>query len=203
MREFQTMKRLFDFIFALIGLIILSPILILISLLILLTMGWPIYYRQTRIGKDQELFKIIKYRSMVKDADRKGPAFTVGGDPRITSVGRFLRKHKLDELPQLLNVFAGKMSIVGPRPEVQKYVEKYDSEQIRVFSVKPGLTDPASIVYRDEEAVLSRYDDVEKAYIERILPAKLKLNLAYIDKATFLTDLGLIFRTLRKLFSSH
>jgi lipopolysaccharide/colanic/teichoic acid biosynthesis glycosyltransferase len=166
-------------------------------------MGWPIYYRQTRIGKDQELFKIIKYRSMVKDADRKGPAFTVGGDPRITSVGRFLRKHKLDELPQLLNVFAGKMSIVGPRPEVQKYVEKYDSEQIRVFSVKPGLTDPASIVYRDEEAVLSRYDDVEKAYIERILPAKLKLNLAYIDKATFLTDLGLIFRTLRKLFSAH
>lgn len=195
------MKRLFDFTVSLIGLLILSPLLVVISLLVLVTMGWPVFYRQERVGRGGVPFRIIKFRSMVKKADRQGPAFTSGGDPRITPFGRFLRKNKLDELPQLINVVAGDMALVGPRPEVPDYVRYYTEDQRRVLTVRPGVTDPASIVYRDEEGVLTRFDDREKAYVEKIIPAKLKLNLAYIDKATFATDLGLILKTLGKLFT--
>jgi len=194
------MKRLFDFIVALCGLVILSPLLIVLSLLVLITMGWPVFYRQERVGRGGRTFKIIKFRSMKKNADRIGPAFTAGGDPRVTPVGRFLRKYKLDELPQLFNVVIGDMAIVGPRPEVPEFVALYDDEQRRVLSVRPGLTDMASIVYRDEEKVLARYEDARTAYVEKIMPAKLRLNLAYLEKAGFGADLSLIFKTLQKIF---
>jgi lipopolysaccharide/colanic/teichoic acid biosynthesis glycosyltransferase len=194
------MKRLFDFIVSLTGLIFLSPLMVILGLLILATMGWPVFYRQERVGRFGRRFKIIKFRSMVKEAERQGPAFTTGGDPRITPVGRFLRKYKLDELPQLVNVIVGDMAIVGPRPEVPEYVALYNDEQKQVLSVRPGLTDTASIVYRDEENVLARYEDSRKAYIEKIMPDKLRLNLAYIKKAGFRSDLALIFRTVKKLF---
>jgi lipopolysaccharide/colanic/teichoic acid biosynthesis glycosyltransferase len=197
------MKRLFDLIFSLAGFLVLSPIFIILSLLILITMGWPVFYRQIRVGRGGEEFKIIKFRSMVKNAEKRGLAVTTGGDPRITPIGRFLRKSKLDELPQLLNVISGDMSLVGPRPEVPKYVSLYDDHQRQVLSVRPGLTDPASIVYRHEEQILARYADTEKAYIEVLMPAKLKLNLAYIEKQSFWRDLALIGRTLRKIFSSR
>ena len=194
------MKRLVDILAAVIGLCLLTPLLVIISLLILAAMGWPPFYRQVRVGRDGVPFRIIKSRTMVRDADRKGLALTTGGDPRITALGRFLRKTKLDELPQLLNVLLGHMSLVGPRPEVPQYVRMYNPEQRKVLSFRPGLTDPASIVYRDEEKVLARFEDAESAYVQVIMPAKLRLNLAYMEKATLATDLALIFKTLGKLF---
>ena len=194
------MKRAFDFIVALSALILLAPLFIIICVIILFTMGRPIFYRQVRFGKRAVPFKIIKFRSMVRAADRQGPTLTTDGDLRITAVGRLLRRTKIDELPQLLNVLWGDMSLVGPRPEVPEYVRLYSDQQLKVLSVRPGLTDPASIVYRDEEKVLARYNDAEKIYAEKIMPAKLKLNLSYIEKATFLTDLGIIIKTLQKLF---
>ena len=194
------MKRVFDLTSSLAAIVLLSPLLIVFSLLILLTMGWPVFYRQWRVGRNGRHFRIIKFRSMVKNADRQGPAVTVGGDPRITRIGKILRKYKFDELPQLLNVLAGHMSVVGPRPEVPEYVAFYTDEQKRVLSVRPGLTDPASIVYRDEESILARYDDTRTAYVEKIMPAKLRLNPAYLEKATFGGDLALVFTTLKKLF---
>jgi len=193
------MKRLFDIAAAGLGCVLLSPVFIAVSLAIVLRMGFPVFYRQVRVGRAGVPFKIFKFRSMVKGADKKGLAITIGGDARITPVGRFLRKTKLDELPQLFNVLIGDMSIVGPRPEVPRYVELYTPEQARVLTVRPGITDPASIVYRDEEKILTRYPDTEKAYIDVLMPAKLKLNLAYIEKATFSSDIGLIFKTIGKL----
>lgn len=194
------MKRIFDIIVSFVGLIVLSPVFLIISLTILVTMGWPIFYRQTRVGRAGITFKIIKFRSMVKDAECQGLLLTADGDLRITPVGRLLRQSKLDELPQLMNILLGEMSFVGPRPEVPQYVKLYDSEQMQVLSVRPGLTDPASIAYRDEEQVLARFGDAEKAYVEEIMPAKLRLNLAYMQKDTFLTDLGLIFETIIRVF---
>ena len=195
------MKRLVDILAAAIGLCLLSPLLVIIALLILLIMGWPPFYRQVRVGRDGAPFRIIKFRTMVRDADRNGLALTTGQDPRITPLGRLLRKTKSDELPQLLNVLVGHMSLVGPRPEVPQYVQMYNPEQRQVLTVRPGLTDPASIVYRDEEKVLARYADAETAYVQIIMPAKLRLNMAYIEKATLATDLALIFKTLGKLFN--
>lgn len=195
------MKRGFDFIASLLGLLLLSPLFLVLVLLVLVSMGLPVFYRQVRVGRGGMPFKIIKFRSMVKDAERRGLAVTTGQDPRITPVGRFLRKTKLDELPQLFNVLAGDMSLVGPRPEVPKYVELYTEAQRRVLFVRPGLTDPASIVYRNEEEILARHEDTEKAYIDILMPAKLKLNLAYIDNRSFLADLRLILRTMGKIIS--
>lgn len=195
------MKRFIDLILALFGLVLLSPLLLALSLLILVTMGWPVFFRQKRIGRNAVPFRIIKFRSMIKDAAARGPVVTVGGDPRITPLGRFLRKTKLDELPQLLNVLRGDMSLVGPRPEVPKYVAMYNDDQLRVLSVRPGLTDPASLAYSNEEEILARYEDREKAYIEDIMPAKLRLNLSYIEQATITSDLRLIFKTIGKIIS--
>lgn len=194
------MKRTLDIIVSVVTLVILSPLFLCISLTVLVTMGWPIFFHQTRIGKDSKAFKIIKFRTMVKKADKLGLPITAGGDLRITPVGRFLRKTKLDELPQFLNVLWGHMSLVGPRPEVPRYVRMYSRKQMRVLSVKPGLTDPATIAFRNEESILARYDDPEKAYVEEIMPEKLKLNLAYIEKASFFGDVTLLFRTFVKLF---
>lgn len=197
------MKRLIDFILAFVGLTLLSPIFLALSLLILITMGWPIFFRQIRVGKNAVPFKIVKFRSMVKDAAKKGPIVTAGGDPRITPIGRFLRKTKLDELPQLMNVLWGDMSLVGPRPEVPRYVELYNDEQLPVLAVRPGLTDPASIEYSNEEEILAKYEDREKAYIEILMPAKLKLNLSYIEKANICTDFGMIVKTIGKIISGR
>lgn len=189
------MKRLFDILFAAGTLLLLSPLLVIVALLILVTMGKPVFFRQERVGKDGKLFKIIKFRTMINHDQTSGLLLTTGDDKRITSLGRVLRRTKIDEIPQLFNVFFGDMAIVGPRPEVPKYVALYDQAQQRVISVRPGLTDPASIAYCNEEALLASYADAERAYVEKVMPAKLQLNLAYLDRAGFLTDLSLVFKT--------
>jgi len=194
------MKRLFDITAAFVGLVVLGPLYFLVVILILVTMGRPVLFRQARIGRNERPFAIIKFRSMVRDADRQGPEFTTGGDARVTPLGRFLRRTKLDELPQLVNILKGEMSFVGPRPEVPRYVKLYDADQRRVLAVRPGLTDPASLAYHNEEEILAGYTDAEKAYVEKIMPAKLELNLAYLDKAGLLSDLGLIFKTIGRIF---
>lgn len=194
------MKRVFDIFFAFIGLVILIPFFILIVIWILLDSRGGIFYRQTRVGKNNIDFRLWKFRSMRPDSDKKG-LLTVGGrDPRITRSGYFLRKTKMDELPQLINVLSGDMSFVGPRPEVRKYVDLYNDEQRKVLNVRPGITDLASLEYFEESELLAKSSDPEKTYIEEIMPAKLKLNLQYIDKANLGTDVGMIFRTIGRIF---
>lgn len=189
-------KRLFDLVMSTIGLLVLSPLLGVITLSIKLTDNGPVFFRQERVGYRGKHFYILKFRTMVVDAERLGTKITVGNDPRITKVGRGLRKYKLDELPQLINVFKGEMSFVGPRPEVPKYVELYTPEQSRVLHLIPGITDPASIKYRDESSILADVSDAEQYYIETLIPDKIRVNLAYARGATFLTDLRVIFATL-------
>ena len=193
-------KRIFDIIFSALGLIILSPFLLIISLIIKLDSKGRILYRQTRIGKGGREFKIDKFRTMVENADKLGMSITVSNDNRVTKAGRFLRKFKLDELPQLINVFLGEMSFVGPRPEVKKYVDMYNDEQRRVLSVRPGITEYASIIYRNENELLDAAMEPEEVYINDIMPKKLKLNLEYIDNMSFWGDIKLIFKTIFSLF---
>lgn len=194
-------KRLFDIFSSLIGLIILSPFLLLISLLVLFSSPGGVFYRQTRVGKNDKNFRLWKFRTMKPDSDKKG-LLTVGGrDPRVTGIGYFLRKYKLDELPQLINVLIGEMSLVGPRPEVRKYVDMYSPEQLRVLDVQPGITDYASIEYSNENELLAKSADPEKTYIEEIMPAKLKLNMKYIEEKSLGTDLKIIFKTLMKIIN--
>jgi lipopolysaccharide/colanic/teichoic acid biosynthesis glycosyltransferase len=193
------LKRLFDIIASFLGILLLSPILIILYLAVAVNSGFPVFYLQTRVGKNNKDFKLFKFRTMYKDSDKKG-LLTVGGrDPRITPVGYFLRKHKLDELPQLFNVLSGSMSLVGPRPEVRKYVDMYNEEQKKVLSVKPGITDYASLDYINENELLAKSADPEQTYIKEVMPAKLLLNLKYIRKAGLGTDLKLIFRTIVKI----
>ncbi len=193
------MKRLFDLILSGIGLIFLSPVFLFVAIWIGLDSRGPVFYKQTRVGKNGRDFKINKFRSMRLGSDQKG-LITVGGrDPRVTRSGYYIRKYKLDELPQLINVFKGDMSIVGPRPEVRKYVNLYSNEQLKVLSVKPGITDMASIKYRNENDLLAKADDPDKMYIEVIMPHKLKYNLEYIEKQSFLYDIKLIFLTLKEV----
>lgn len=194
------MKRLFDIIASLLGLIVLSPFFLIVSIWISLDSRGGIFYRQTRVGKNNIDFRLWKFRSMRPDSDKKG-LLTVGGrDPRITRSGYFLRKTKMDELPQLINVLVGDMSFVGPRPEVRKYVDLYTTEQKKVLNVRPGITDLASLEYFEESELLAKSSDPEKTYIEEIMPAKLKLNLQYISKANLGTDIGMIFRTIGRIF---
>lgn len=196
------MKRLFDIIASLIGIIILSPIFFLIFLAVALNSGFPVFYLQTRVGKGNIDFKLFKFRTMFTDADKKG-LLTVGGrDPRITPVGYFLRKYKLDELPQLFNVLFGSMSLVGPRPEVRKYVDMYNDEQKKVLTVQPGITDYASLDYINENDLLAKSQNPEETYIKEVMPAKLQLNLKYIQEAGLATDLKLIFKTIGKIFGN-
>ncbi|MBA3663638.1 MAG: sugar transferase [Bacteroidetes bacterium] len=193
-------KRIFDFIFSLIGIIILLPFFLLISIFIIADSGFPVFYFQKRVGRDNVDFSLFKFRTMRKDSDKKG-LLTVGGrDPRITKVGYYLRKYKLDELPQLLNVLSGSMSLVGPRPEVRKYVDLYNAEQKAVLQVQPGITDYASLEYFSENELLALSKDPEKTYIDQIMPAKLELNRKYIREAGLMTDLRIIFRTIKKIF---
>ncbi len=196
------MKRLFDIISSGIGLLLLSPIFLFLAIWIKLDSTGSIFYKQVRVGKNGKDFKILKFRSMREGSDKKG-LITVGGrDPRVTTSGYYIRKYKLDELPQLVNVFLGDMSIVGPRPEVRKYVDLYNDEQLRVLNVKPGITDIASIKYRNENEILEKSEDPDKTYIDVIMPDKLKYNLEYIQKQSFLFDIKLIFITFKEIINS-
>lgn len=191
------MLRTLDVFFSFFGLLLLSPLFFLIAFLILANSRGGIFYRQVRVGKDGQDFRLFKFRTMVSGADRKG-LITVGGrDPRITPIGYYLRKYKLDELPQLLNVLKGDMSLVGPRPEVRKYVDLYTFEQRKVLSVRPGITDYASIEYMDENIILGKAADPDKAYVEQILPDKIRYNLKYIEHRGIREYFKVIFLTLK------
>ena len=193
------LKRIFDIFFSVSGLIILSPILLVISLLILLDSRGGIFYLQQRVGKNNSDFFIFKFRTMHTGAEQHG-LLTVGAkDKRLTHAGYYLRKYKLDELPQLINVLKGEMSFFGPRPEVRKYVNMYSTEQLKVLQVKPGITDYASIEYSNESELLAEADNPEKFYIETVFPSKLKLNLKYITEKNLWKDVRIIFMTLRKI----
>jgi lipopolysaccharide/colanic/teichoic acid biosynthesis glycosyltransferase len=200
--EAAMLKRVFDVLCAAAGLLLLSPLLIGIALWIKLDSRGPVFFRQQRVGRFGAPFRIHKFRSMRADAPLAGPQITVGADPRITRAGHFLRRTKLDELPQLLDVLAGNMSVVGPRPEVPRYVALYPAAlRDKVLSVRPGITDPASIMYRDESAVLARAADPERAYVEQIMPAKLRCAAEYVDNMSLVNDVRLIGATLRILWS--
>lgn len=193
------MKRLFDIVSSSIGLIFLSPIFLFLAIWIKADSKGAVFYKQTRVGKNGKDFKIFKFRSMRQGSDKEG-LITVGGrDARITKSGYYIRKYKLDEFPQLINVLRGDMSIVGPRPEVRKYVNLYTKEQLRVLSVKPGITDIASIKYRNENELLEKAGNPDKMYVEVIMPDKLKYNLEYIDKKSFIFDIKLIFDTFKEI----
>ncbi len=189
------MIRFFDIVFSGLGLIILSPLFLILYILIRMESKGGGFYAQERIGKEGKPFKLYKFRSMRKDAD-KGSLITIGGkDPRITRTGYFIRKYKLDELPQLWNVFVGDMSLVGPRPEVEKYTRLYTEEQRKVLSVKPGITDWASIEYVDENEILGKAEDPDKAYIEQIMPDKIRYNMKYIENKSVKEYFKIIFTT--------
>lgn len=192
------LKRAFDVLASTAGLVILAPLFVVVAVAIKLDSVGPIFYRATRSGQDGEPFPLIKFRSMAADADRQGPGITAAGDRRVTRVGKFLRRTKIDELPQLFNVLKGEMSIVGPRPEDPRYVALYTDDQRQVLSVRPGLTSPASLAYRHEEALLTG-DDWERVYLEQVLPAKLALDLRYVENASLGSDLGIIARTVGAL----
>lgn len=189
------MKRFFDILCSLAGILILSPVLISIAVKIMMEDGRPVFYRGERVGLDGRIFRIFKFRTMVPDAEKVGGPSTSGDDPRITETGILLRKFKLDELPQLINVLIGDMSIVGPRPEVKRYTDLYTAEEKAILSVRPGITDWASIWNSDEGAILAGAKDPDKAYEELIRPTKLKMQLRYIRQRSFLTDLKIIFLT--------
>lgn len=195
------LKRGFDLLVALVGLCLLSPLVLVAGALIKLDTPGPIFYRGDRIGKDGVPFKMLKFRTMVVNADRVGSALTHRGDPRVTRVGRRLRDWKLDEIPQLVNVLRGEMSLVGPRPEAPGYVAHYTPEQRRVLSVRPGITGPTQIRYRHEETLLSQYADREAAYINVVMPQKLAIDLEYVEHHTFPGDLLLIAQTVLAVFS--
>jgi lipopolysaccharide/colanic/teichoic acid biosynthesis glycosyltransferase len=193
------MKRIFDIVASFIGLLILSPLFLFLGIWISMESKGGIFYKQIRVGKNGVDFKLWKFRSMVPDADKKG-LLTVGGrDPRITRAGYFLRKYKLDELPQLINVLLGDMSLVGPRPEVRKYVDLYTAEQRQVLYVRPGITDYASLEYFEENELLAKSENPEETYICEVMPAKLKLNARYIKDVSFLTDIKIIMRTILRI----
>ena len=193
-------KRLFDIVSSGIGLLCLAPVFVVMAIWIKLDSRGPVFYRQTRVGRYGRDFRIFKFRSMRVGSD-KGRQITVGErDPRITRSGYFIRRYKIDELPQLINVFLGDMSVVGPRPEVRKYVDLYSEEQRKVFQVRPGITDLASIKYRNENELLSQVDDPDTYYIDVIMPDKLTINFEYIRHQSFMGDIKIIFNTLFKIF---
>lgn len=193
------MKRLFDIFFSFWGLFFLLPYLAIIAIFIVADSKGGVFFKQVRVGKNNKDFKIFKFRTMKPDSDKKG-LITVGAkDNRVTKIGYYLRKYKLDELPQLINVLVGDMSFVGPRPEVRKYVEIYNPEQQKVLEVKPGITDYASIEYSNENELLAKSNDPDKTYIEEVMPAKLKLNLKYINEIGLSTDIKIIFATIKKI----
>ena len=190
-------KRVIDLVGSVGAIIVLAPLLGVLAALVRRDSHGPAFFRQERIGRGFQPFQIIKLRTMVDDSDRRGCLLTVEGDPRITRVGRWLRRLKLDELPQLVNVAKGDMSLVGPRPEIRKYVELRRRDYEAILAVRPGLTDPASLIYRDEAALLGQADDAEEAYVTGILPDKIRLAKDYVARASVAFDLRMIVRTLR------
>lgn len=189
------LKRMMDIAVSAVALCVLWPLYLIIALAIVIDDPGPVFYRQVRVGRGGKPFRIFKFRSMVVDADKKGLEITVGNDRRITRVGAFLRKTKLDELAQLINVLCGQMSFVGPRPEVPRYVEMYTPYQRQVLLVRPGITDYASIAYRNENDLLDAAQDPERMYIEQIMPAKIELNMKYLREISPAADIRLILKT--------
>lgn len=190
----DAVRRWLDAAIAALGLVFLSPLLVALALWIKFDSSGPVFYRARRVGKDGREFHLYKFRSMVVDADKRGPGITVAGDQRITASGRFLRRTKLDELPQLINVLRGEMSLVGPRPEDPRYVALYTPEQRRILMVRPGITSAASLSYRHEEQMLAG-PDWESTYRNEVMPAKLAIDLEYLSRRTWLSDLRLVLRT--------
>jgi len=193
-------KRCLDLILTILGLLVIWPVLFVVALLIKLRDAGPVFFRQERVGRGGRLFRIWKFRTMVVDAEKRGASLTVGQDPRITRMGHWLRKSKLDELPQLFNVLCGEMSLVGPRPEVPRYVAMYTPEQRQVLALTPGITDLASIKYRNESDLLAHADDAERVYIEEVMPEKIAINLEYAKHSHIGSDCAVILNTLSKLF---
>ena len=194
------MKRTFDAVVSFLGLVLLSPFLLPVAILIKLDSPGPVLFRQQRIGKGFRPFFICKFRTMLQDPCGPGRLITIGDDPRITRVGRWLRKTKIDELPQLFNVLKGEMSFVGPRPEVPKYVQVFHRDYEDILRVRPGITDLASLKYRDEAYLLQKAENPEEEYVSHVLPDKIKLAKDYVQRSSLLFDLGLIFKTMFKLF---
>jgi len=188
-------KRMFDVAASVCGLFVLSPLLLVLSVLVKTTSRGPVFYRQERVGRGGRIFRIVKLRSMFADADKRGLLITRAEDPRITPIGRVLRRLKLDELPQLWNVLAGDMSLVGPRPEVPRYVEFYSELQRKVLMIRPGITDPASLAYRNEEELLGTQPDPDQYYRQVVLPDKLSRNIEYLERISFFYDLSLVLHT--------
>lgn len=195
-------RRWFDVAASLTGLVVLSPLFLLFSLYVKIDSPGPVFYRATRVGKDGRLFRLFKFRSMVINADGQGPGITAAGDSRVTRAGRFLRRTKIDELPQLINVLRGDMSLVGPRPEDPRYVALYTPEQRRVLAVRPGITSAASLAYRHEEQMLVG-TDWETVYREQVMPAKLAVDLDYLAQRTLISDIRLIIQTIGAVFRSN
>ncbi len=193
------MKRLFDILASGFGLMCLSPLFAVLAVWIKCDSPGPVFYRQVRVGRGNKDFRIFKFRSMRVGSDKKG-LITVGGhDPRVTRSGYYIRKYKLDEFPQLINVFIGDMSLVGPRPEVRKYVDMYTPDQLRVLDVRPGITSLASLRYRNENELLAQAEDPDRCYVEKVMPDKLAIDLEYVPKANLLTDIKLIFATIASI----
>ncbi len=189
------LKRTFDILASAAGLLLLSPLFLVVALWIKCDSCGPVFYRQTRVGRGNRNFRLFKFRSMYVDSDKKG-LLTVGGrDSRVTKSGYFIRKYKIDELPQLINVFTGDMSFVGPRPEVRRYVDLYTAEQLHVLDVRPGITDRASVKYRNENDLLAMAEDPEEYYVRVIMPDKLAMNLGYVAHHSLWSDIGIIFFT--------
>lgn len=193
-------KRIFDIASSLFVLVLASPFFIIISILIKLDSSGALIFTQTRVGKNGKDFALLKFRTM-KTTQETSSLITIGNDNRITKVGYFLRKYKLDELPQLINILKGEMSVVGPRPEVRRYVDMYSPTQLEVLSVKPGLTDPASIKFSNESELLGKAENPENYYIQELMPAKIELSLSYIRTQTFLSDIKIILKTFSKIIS--
>jgi len=194
------MKRGFDIIVSFLGLVVLCPLVLLVAVAIKLDSPGPIFFRQERIGRGFRPFFFFKFRTMAQDSIARGQSITVGDDPRITRVGWFLRKTKIDELPQLINVLRGEMTFVGPRPEVPQYVELFRQDYEEILKVRPGITDLASIKYRDEAALLAQAENPEEEYVTRVLPDKINLGKEYIRRSSVLFDLTLMFKTFLRLF---
>jgi lipopolysaccharide/colanic/teichoic acid biosynthesis glycosyltransferase len=192
---YKMVKRLFDIISALVGLILVSPFFLVVPILIKLDSEGPVFFKQWRTGKDKKPFRIYKFRTMVPNADKMGAQITAGNDPRITTIGKILRRYAIDELPTFLNVLKGEMSIVGPRPELPKYLPYYTGKYLEILSARPGLTDLGTITFRDEAKYLNR-ENHEEIYGEKVLPQKLELYLKYVHDQNFLFDLKIIFKTL-------
>ena len=195
--SYAFLKRLFDLTFSVVGLLILSPVIVFIGAFIKQEDGGPVFYQGIRVGRYGSLFHMFKFRTMVVNAEKIGGSSTATDDPRITRVGRLLRKHKLDELPQLLNVLKGEMSIVGPRPEVKQYVDMFTNEEKAILSVLPGITDWASLWNSDEGKILAGSSDPDKTYLEKIRPTKIKLQLKYVQRRNLRTDLIIVLETLK------